>query len=174
MNILSRPLSVAMVLTALLAGRAQAETVTAGDLVITQPWSRATPGGAKVAGAYLTIENKGTAPDRLVGGVTDVAGRVETHEMAMNNGVMTMRPIDGGLTIAPGKTVKFAPGGYHLMFFDLKNQLKQGDKVPVMLTFEKAGKVNVLFDVQGVGAQAPDAAPATDMKATPGQAGHKM
>ncbi len=85
----------------------------------------------------------------------DVAGQVEIHEMAMNNGVMTMRPLDKGLAIEPGKTVKLAPGGYHLMLMDLKNPLKQGDKVPLELQFEKAGKVAVSLEVQGVGAQAP-------------------
>ena len=77
--------------------------------------------------------------------------------MAMNNGVMTMRPLDKGLAIEPGKTVKLAPGGYHLMLMDLKSPLKQGDKVPVTLEFEKAGKVKLSLDVQGVGAQAPGA-----------------
>jgi periplasmic copper chaperone A len=173
MKTFARYLSAAAVMTMLLTAPVRAEDVTAGDLVISQPWSRATPGSAKVAGGYLTIENKGAAPDRLIGGTTDAAGRVETHEMAMTDGVMTMRPIDGGLAIAPGKTVKFAPGGYHLMFFDLKSQLKQGDKVPVTLQFEKAGKVNVVFDVQGVGAQAPGGA-AMDMKAMPDHSGHKM
>ena len=137
------------------AAPAGAQETKAGDLVITQPWSRATPTGAKVAGGYLTIENKGSAPDRLVGGAGDVAGKLEIHEMAMNNGVMTMRPLDKGLTIEPGKTVKLAPGGYHLMLMDLKNPLKQGEKVPLMLEFEKAGKVTISLDVQGVGAQAP-------------------
>jgi copper(I)-binding protein len=78
--------------------------------------------------------------------------------MAMNNGVMTMRPLDKGLVIEPGKTVKLAPGGYHLMLFDLKSPLKQGDKLPVTLEFEKAGKVKVSLDVQGVGAQSPPTA----------------
>ena len=141
----------------LFAAPARAEEVKAGDLVITQAWSRATPSGAKIGGGYLTIENKGSAPDRLVGGSGDIAGKVEVHEMAMNNGVMTMRPLDKGLTIDPGKTVKLAPGGYHLMMFDLKSPLKQGDKVPVTLEFEKAGKVKLSLDVQGVGAQAPAA-----------------
>jgi copper(I)-binding protein len=68
---------------------------------------------------------------------------------------MTMRPLDKGLSIEPGKTVKLAPGGLHLMLMDLKNPLKQGDKVPLTLDFEKAGKVVVSLDVQGVGAQAP-------------------
>lgn len=134
---------------------AHAQAVKAGDLVITQAWSRATPGGAKIAGGYLTIENKGTAPDRLLSGSGDIAGKVEIHEMAMNNGVMTMRPLDKGLAIEPGKTVKLAPGGYHLMLMDLKKPLKQGDKVPVTLEFEKAGKATLSLDVQGVGAQAP-------------------
>src|SRR3954466_3386923 len=142
-------------LLAVLGASAHAQEVKAGDLVITQPWSRATPGGAKIAGGFLTIENKGAAPDRLIGGAGDGAGRVEIHEMSMNNGVMTMRPLDKGLAIEPGKTVKLAPGGYHLMMFDLKGPLKQGEKVPVTLEFEKAGKVNVSLDVQGVGAQAP-------------------
>ncbi len=75
--------------------------------------------------------------------------------MAMKNGVMTMRALDNGLVIDPGKTVKLAPGGYHLMMFDLKSPLKQGDKLPITLQFEKAGKVAVSLDVQGIGAQAP-------------------
>ena len=129
--------------------------ISRNPLAITQAWSRATPGGAKIAGGYLTIENKGAAPDRLVSGSGDFAGKVEIHEMAMNNGVMTMRPLDKGLPIEPGKTVKLAPGGYHLMLMDLKTPLKQGDKVPLTLEFEKAGKVTLSLDVQGDGAQGP-------------------
>jgi copper(I)-binding protein len=155
---------------------ALAQEVKAGDLVITQAWSRATPGGAKVAGGYLTIENKGSAPDRLIGGSADVADKVQVHEMATNNGVMTMRPLDKGLAIEPGKTVKLAPGGYHLMLLDLKSPLKQGDKLPVTLEFEKAGKVKLSLDVQGVGAQGPAGASNSggnmDMKKMPG--GMKM
>jgi len=83
--------------------------------------------------------------------------------MAMNNGVMTMRPLDKGLVIEPGKTVKLAPGGYHLMLMDLKTPLKQGDKVPLTLEFEKAGKVTLSLDVQGVGAQAPAGADSSHM-----------
>ena len=133
----------------------RAEEIRAGDLVITQAWSRATPGGAKIGGGYLTIENKGVVPDRLIGGSADVAGNVQVHEMATNNGVMTMRSLDKGLTIEPGKTVRLAPGGYHLMLSDLKSPLKQGDQLPVTLEFERAGKVKLSLDVQGVGAQGP-------------------
>ena len=136
-------------------GPAMAEEIKAGDLAIDNPWSRATPAGAKVAAGYMTITNKGSAADRLIGGSTAAAGRVEVHEMAMKNGVMTMRPLTGGLPIEPGKTVTLAPGGYHVMFMDLKAPLKQGEKVPVTLEFEKAGKVNVTLDVQSVGAKSP-------------------
>jgi hypothetical protein len=160
------------------AALARAEEVRVGDLVITQAWSRATPGGAKVGGDYLTIENKGATPDRLIGGSADAADKVQVHEMAMNNGVMTMRPLDKGLVIEPGKTVKLAPGGYHLMLLDLKSPLKQGDKLPVTLEFERAGKVSLSLDVQGIGAQGPAGAEGSgghmEMKKMPGHSGMKM
>jgi copper(I)-binding protein len=77
---------------------------------------------------------------------------------------MTMRPLENGLTIEPGKTVALAPGGYHLMMLDLKAPLKQGDKLPVTLQFEKAGTVAVTLDVQGVGAKGPAAEGHSGMK----------
>jgi periplasmic copper chaperone A len=167
-----------ILLATLCMAPARAEEVKAGDLVITQAWSRATPGGAKVGGGYLTIENKGSMPDRLIGGSAAVAEKIQVHEMAMNNGVMTMRALDKGLLIEPGKTVKLAPGGYHLMLLDLKGPLKQGDKLPITLEFEKAGKVTLSLDVQGIGAQGPASAdgPAgpMEMKKAPDHSGMKM
>src|SRR5258708_3654212 len=173
----ARAIASTALLAALLVAPVRAEEVKAGDLVISQAWSRATPNGAKIGGRYLTIENKGSAPDRLIGGSGDIAGKVEVHEMATDNGVMKMRPLDKGLTIEPGKTVKLAPGGYHLMMFDLKGPLKQGDKVPVTLEFEKAGKVTISLDVQGLGAQAPaagDHSGPMDMQKMPRHSGMKM
>ena len=73
----------------------------------------------------------------------------------MSDGVMKMRPLEKGLAIEPGKTVKLAPGGYHVMLMDLKGSLKKGSKLPVTLEFEKAGKVQVSFDVEDVGAKGP-------------------
>ena len=147
-----------------ITGQAIAQTAS-GSVKIEQAWSRATPGGAKVAGGYMTITNTGSAPDKLVGGTSPIAGRIEIHEMSMKDNVMTMRPIAGGLLIEPGKSVKLAPGGYHVMFMDLKSPLKQGGKFTATLEFERAGKVEVPFDVQGVGAQEP---------AMPGMGGHRM
>lgn len=163
----------AVFVLALCAAPVRADEVKVGDLVISQAWSRATPGGAKVAGGFLTIENKGSAPDKLVAVSAEIAGKVEVHEMAMDNGVMKMRPLDKGLVIEPGKTVKLAPGGNHLMLQNLKRPFKQGDKVPVTLEFEKAGKVAVSLDVQGVGAQAPGGG-GMMMKKMPDHSGMKM
>jgi periplasmic copper chaperone A len=173
-QITRRTLGAALAACLFAAPFARAEEVKAGDLVITQAWSRATPGGAKIGGGYLTIENKGTVPDRLIGSSSDAAGKVEVHEMTMNNGVMTMRPLEKGVTIEPGKTVKLAPGGFHLMLMDLKAPLKQGDKLPITLEFEKAGKVQVSLDVQAVGAQAPGAATGGGMEMKKMSPGMKM
>ena len=177
-NRIFKPLASLAMLAALMnclaAAPARAEEVKAGDLVISQAWSRATPGGAKTGGGFLTIENKGSAPDRLVTVSGDFAGKIEVHEMAVKDGVMTMRLLENGLTIEPGKTVKLAPGGYHLMLQDLKGAFKEGEKVPVTLEFEKAGKVAVSLDVQGVGAQAPAGGGSMMMKKMPDHSGMKM
>ena len=137
---------------AILMSPALAKDYTAGSLKIEQPWARATPKGAPVGGGYLTITNTGTAPDRLLGGSVSVSSGFEIHEMAMDNGVMKMRMLSQGLEIKPGETVTMKPGGYHLMFTGLKDQLKQGGSFPGTLQFEKAGKVEVEFGVQGMAA----------------------
>jgi periplasmic copper chaperone A len=141
---------------ALLAPAVHAGEVTIGSLMITQAWSRATPGGAPVAGGYLTIENKGSMPDRLLTGSTEAARKIEIHEMALDKGIMTMRPIEGGLFIEAGKTLKFEPGGRHLTFIGLAAPFTESEQVSVSLAFESAGKVTVPCAVQGIGAHAPD------------------
>ncbi len=138
----------------------QAQQPDANPLAITQAWSRATPGSAQVASGYMTITNNGPAADRLIGGSTDAAAKVEIHEMATKDGVMTMREVKDGLPVAPGATVKLAPGGIHLMLVNVKKPLKQGDVVTVTLNFEKAGNREVSLNVLGVGAKGPDDSPA--------------
>ncbi len=129
----------------------------AGALTIEQPWSRATPGGAKVGGGYLRITNNGTESDRLIGGSFPNASRVEVHEIKMENDIMRMKPVQGGLEIKPGATVELKPGGYHLMFMDLKAPLTEGQSVKGTLVFEKAGTVDVEYTVRGMGGAAPAA-----------------
>ena len=146
-----------------LASPALAHEYKAGSLVIGYPWSRATPGGAKIAGGYLTITNTGTEPDRLVGGSIPQAGKFEIHEMKMDGDVMKMRPLPNGLEIKPGETVRLEPSGYHVMFVDLTQPLKQGGTVKGQLIFEKAGTVEVEYKVEAIGAKGPgQAAPKGD------------
>ena len=148
------PLLLAPALTPL---DAVAQEFKAGSLVINQPWSRATAGGAKVGAGYMTITNNGTQPDRLVGGSLAQAEKFEVHEMRLENNVMTMRPVPGGLEIKPGQTVKLEPGGYHVMFMQLKEPLKQGEVLKGELTFEKAGTLSVEYKKRAIAAGAPGA-----------------
>lgn len=133
------------------------DTFKVGDLVVSSPWTRATPGGAKIAGGYLKITNNGKTPDRLVKVSASISDRVEVHEMSMADGVMKMRALPEGLTIKPGETVELKPGGFHMMFMDIKQPLKQGDTMKATLTFEKAGSIDVSFDVGGIGANSEPA-----------------
>src|SRR5438105_13287544 len=98
----------------LAAGAASAEDYTIGAIRIANPWARATPRGADIAGAYMTVRNTGKAPDRLVGGSTDVAARFEMHQMLMERGVMKMRPAARGHGIKPGQAIEFNAGSCHV------------------------------------------------------------
>ena len=151
-----RSLIPALLLTMLtmLATDARAEDYKIGNLQISQPWTRATPKGAAVAGGYLKITNTGTTADRLLGGSADVAKRFEIHEMSMDNGVMKMRELKNGLDIPPGATVELKPSSYHIMMQELARPLAKGQRVKASLTFEKAGKGEVEFAVEAIGASA--------------------
>jgi copper(I)-binding protein len=145
---------VAAALMGIAVSAAQATDYKAGSLVIADPWSRATPKGASVAGGYMKITNNGATPDRLIAGSSDVASSFEVHEMSMTEGVAKMRPVQGGLEIKPGQTVELKPGSYHIMFMGLKKPLAAGEHIKATLMFEKAGKVDVDYDVRAMGATA--------------------
>ena len=123
-----------------------------GTLVIAEPWARATPPAAKVGGGYLRITNTGTEPDRLTGMSAPVAGRGEIHEMAVVDGVMRMRELETASPSPPGQTVELKPGGLHVMFIDINEPLKEGTTVTATLRFEKAGTIEVPFEVRSIGA----------------------
>ncbi len=124
-----------------------------GELEIDHPWSRETPAGAKVAGGYLTLTNHGKDADRLIAVASGISEKGEIHEMAVNDGVMTMRQLPNGLEVPPGGKVELKPGSYHLMFMGLKGQPKKGEKFTATLTFEKAGTVDVEFAVDAMGGE---------------------
>jgi hypothetical protein len=148
----------------LIAAPGIAQTYKVGSIEIERPWARATPKGATVGAGYMKITNTGSEPDRLVGGSVSFAGRFEVHSMTMEQGVMKMRELKDGLEIKPGETVELKPGGYHVMFVDLKEPLKQGEDVSVTLTFAKAGTIEVKYPVEAIGAGGPAAAHGKDMK----------
>ncbi len=108
------------------------------QVTVSEPWVRATVPQQKATGAFMKLQSAQDA--KLVSAKSAVAGVVEVHEMAMDAGVMKMRAVDG-LALPMGKAVDLKPGGYHVMLMDLKSQLKDGDAVPLTLTFEtKDGK----------------------------------
>lgn len=142
---------IAAALTAFLSSSPAA----ANDIAVKQAWSRATPKGAKVAGGYLAIENRGIRPERLLSASSSAAAKVEIHQMALQDGIMTMRSLDDGLVIPPDATVTLAPGGDHIMFVGLNAPFEEGQRVLVSLNFERAGKVDTHFEVGSVGAKGP-------------------
>jgi copper(I)-binding protein len=127
--------------------QALAHSYVKGKLVIQHPWGRPSPGDTKKGAVYLTIENKGKTDDTLVGARTEVSQRTELHSTLHENGVMKMRKVEGGVKIAAGKTVKFAPGGNHIMLLDMTRKIAVGEKFPLTLIFEKAGEVEVSVEV---------------------------
>ena len=133
-----------------------------GAIKVEQVWARATPGGAKTGAIYLTLTNTGTSPDTLTAVTTPAADKAELHEMKIQNDIMEMRPV-AALPIAPGQTVTLEPSGYHIMLVGLKAPLKEGDTVPLTLTFEHAAKQDVRASVTKLGAMH-----AGEMSATPG------
>ena len=148
----------AFVSALLLAQAAAAHEFQLGQLTIGHPWSRATLPGAKVAAGYLTVKNAGSSADRLISVTADIAGKGEIHEMTVKDGVMTMRPLDGGIEIPGGGEVKLEPGSYHIMFMELKAPAVEGERFPGTLTFEKAGTVEVEFAVEKAGGKADHSA----------------
>ena len=136
----------------LMALPAAAHDYKLGALEIGHPWARATPPTAPTGGGYLSVKNTGTEPDRLISVSSPVAQTVQVHEMKMEGNVMRMRELEGPLEIKPGETVALAPGGFHLMMMGLKAPLKQGERVPLTLVFEKAGKIDVELAVVAMGA----------------------
>jgi len=130
----------------------------AAPIAISDPWAAPTPGGVNVSAGYLTITNSTDAEDRLIAITSPRAGRAEIHEMAMEGAIMQMRPV-AALPIAAGQSVTLAPGGAHIMFYDVTQPFAVGETIPVQLTFEHGGVVDATLTVRVPGA-AP--APAAD------------
>ena len=135
----------AMILAAALNGAAAGEH-TPGDLSVARPWSLALPPVTPNGAAYLRIENRGQAPDRLVSAHSPIADRTEMHTHEMDGGMMSMRRVHSVEVPAQGG-VAFEPGGLHLMLLGLKKPLVAGERYPLVLEFEKAGRIEVSVEI---------------------------
>lgn len=160
-----RAASLAAVFTLLAAPLAHAHEYTLGKLAIGHPYARATVPGQPAGGAYLSIDNQGTTADKLVALSSPVAKSTELHTMSMEGNLMKMREVAGGLEIKPGQKIVMQPGdGYHIMLMGLAKPLKSGDKLPLTLRFEKAGKIEVTVNVEDMNAGATGSDDMKDMK----------
>ena len=119
--------------------------IKVGNLKIENPQARATVPAQKMSGGFLKIENKGGA-DKLLAASSSVSKTMELHTMVMDGNVMKMREVKG-IDVPANGMVELKPGGLHLMFMDLNEQLKPGSTFKVKLKFEKAGEVEVPFKV---------------------------
>jgi len=149
-----RPYSKFAVVSVMIAAAfpAFAQGTGSSTMAVEQPWARATPAGAKTGAVYMTLDNKSGTADRPTGVSSDVADKLQIHEMKVENGVMKMREIAGGLSIPASGSVVLKPGSYHVMLIGLKKPLTVGEKFPLTLTFEKAGNISVTVPVQAMGA----------------------
>lgn len=150
----AKALAPALVLGAMASG-ALAHGYQTRTLAIQHPWSRETAPGQTVGGGFLTITNKTAVEDRLVSGTTPVAAEVQLHTMTMDGGVMRMRQVQGGIAIPAKGQLELKPGSFHVMFMGLKRPLRQGERFPVTLRFQRAGRVTVQFAVQPVTSTGP-------------------
>lgn len=131
-----------------IATAAEAAGTATGNLHIVEPWARAMLPGQPSGGAFMTLRNEGEEADTLLSVASPAAAKVEIHTMEVVDDVMVMRPVEGGLEIPASGTVTLAPGGLHLMFMRVEEPFAEGGEIPVTLTFEKAGDIEVALPVR--------------------------
>lgn len=135
--------------TALAAPQAAAHEYRIGQILIDHPWARPTMTARQPGAAYFVLTNEGETDDRLVAAApVDFAEAAEIHTHINDDGVMRMRPLADGLVIPAGQTVAFEPGGLHVMMFGLSAPLSEGEAHRLRLTFEQAGEIEVLVNVE--------------------------
>ncbi|MGD1887060.1 MAG: copper chaperone PCu(A)C [Cohaesibacteraceae bacterium] len=132
-----------------------ADTIAVGDLHLFNIFTRETPPNARSAGGFLSIYNY-AEDDRLVGGSSPIAERVEIHTMSMENDVMRMRLLPDGIELPNETQVDLAPGGLHVMFIGLERPFVAGEEVPLTLTFEVNGEREFMMPVRARGEEAMD------------------
>lgn len=126
-----------------------------GTITVSGAWSRETAAGQTAGGGFVTLANSGAREDRLVSAASPVAAEVQLHTMSMDGGIMRMRQVTAGIPVPARGKLELRPGSFHIMFIGLKRPLHQGERIPVTLHFQRAGRVTIQFAVQPVGATGP-------------------
>lgn len=137
---------------ALIPNASFAHAYKLGSLTIEHPWARAMARGATVGGAYLTITNTGSKPERLTGITSPAAVQVELRGSTTGGSTAPMSPL-ASVEVGPGDTVEFEPGGIYVVFIKPEKSWKEGDEIPAVLTFEDGGNIDVMFEILGIGAR---------------------
>jgi len=121
------------------------------QILIERPWSRETPKSAVTGAGYMTIKNRGDKADRLVSAESDMAQRAELHQTTNEDGIMKMRAVTDGIVVPAKGQIDLQPGStFHIMLVDLREPLKEGARVPLLLTFERAGAIAVELAVESL------------------------
>ena len=118
-----------------------------GGFSVEGAWARASIGESKVSAVYLTLHNRGEAADRVVGAVVSRASRTMLHRSFVEDGIMRMRHVPA-IEIPGGGTVRFEPGGLHVMLTGLRSPLEEGEEISVTLRLEREGEVVVSVPVR--------------------------
>jgi|TARA_B110001469_G_C9459988_1_gene231867 copper(I)-binding protein len=124
-------------------------SVQAQNLTVTEGFIRESIPGTTISSAYMTLTNTSEKSVTLVGVSSKVSARIEMHEHSMSNGMMSMRQLES-ILINRMETVILQPSGLHLMIFDIKEPLKQGDLITLTLHFSSHANVEVQLPVQGI------------------------
>jgi copper(I)-binding protein len=142
-----------ILITGTVSGTALGDSTAADDMTIVNAWAREVVVPGMNGGAYFTIRNNDTTPDRLVSVKTDVADATELHQSIVKDGMMHMQLLADGIDIPGNSTVELKPGGLHLMLLKVKRKIAPGEKIPATFTFETAGDIEMAFAVQPLGGQ---------------------
>ena len=119
----------------------------AGTLVVERAWIRAAPPGAMMLAGYATLRNDSDSPITLTGAGSADFADVSLHQSIEENGVERMRPL-GEVTIAPGASIEFAPGGKHFMLMRPQRELKAGDRVEIHISTKSGDGADAEFVVR--------------------------
>ena len=138
-------------------GIGMASAAAPQTLRIEAPWARETATGQRDGGGFMVITNDGGKADQLVSATSPVSEQVQIHTVQLEQGMMRMRELPGGIPVPAAGRVELKPGSLHIMFIRLNRPLKAGEQVPVTLKFREAGEKTVAFEVRSVAAMQPAA-----------------